>query len=99
MPIDQLLKALESKLESRFPGAEFETGYRDHALTSASWTLPAQKEDLLGTYEKMLIATGRAKMAAKLVPGIRFLTSDTGVASAKVSALLMGAQYPIHIGS
>lgn len=38
-------------------------------------------------------------MAAKLVPGIRFLTSDTGVASAKVSALLMGAQYPIHIGS
>ena len=99
LPIDQLLKALESKLESRFPGAEFETGYRDHALTSASWTLPAQKEDLLGTYEKMLIATGRAKMAAKLVPGIRFLTSDTGVASAKVSALLMGAQYPIHIGS
>ena len=99
LPIDQLLKALESKLESRFPDAEFETGYRDHALTSASWTLPAQKEDLLGTYEKMLIATGRAKMAAKLVPGIRFLTSDTGVASAKVSALLMGAQYPIHIGS
>lgn len=99
LPIDQLLKALESKLESRFPGAKFETGYRDHALTSASWTLPAQKEDLLGTYEKMLIATGRAKIAAKLVPGIRFLTSDTGVASAKVSALLMGAQYPIHIGS
>ena len=34
-----------------------------------------------------------------LVPGIRFVTSDTGVASAKVSALLMGGQYPIHIGS
>ena len=32
------------------------------------------------------------------MPGIRFSTSDTGVASAKVSALLMGLQYPIHIG-
>lgn len=37
-------------------------------------------------------------MASKLIPGIRFMTSDTGVASAKVSALLVGGQYPIHIG-
>jgi hypothetical protein len=37
-------------------------------------------------------------MASKLMPGIRFITSDTGVASAKVSALLLGGQYPIHIG-
>ena len=33
------------------------------------------------------------------MPGIRFITSDTGVASAKVSALLVGGQSPIHIGS
>ena len=32
------------------------------------------------------------------MPGIRFSTSDTGVASAKDSALLVGLQYPIHIG-
>lgn len=38
-------------------------------------------------------------MAGKLMPGIRFVTSDTGVASAKVSALLVGGQSPIHIGS
>lgn len=99
LPIDQLLVTLEKNLQSRFPGAEFEQGYRDHAITSASWTMPAQKEDLLGTYEKMLTTTGKAKMAAKLVPGIRFITSDTGIAAAKVSALLMGTQYPIHIGS
>ena len=37
-------------------------------------------------------------MASKLTPGIRFDTSDTGRASAKVSALLLGLQYPIHIG-
>ncbi|MDM8200284.1 hypothetical protein [Allofournierella massiliensis] len=99
LPIDQLLDVLESKLQARFPGAEFESGYCDHALASASWTMPAQKDDLLGAYEKMLASSGKAKMAAKLVPGIRFITSDTGIASAKVSALLMGTQYPIHIGS
>ena len=58
-----------------------------------------QKDDLLGSYTKLLASKGKSYMANKLVPGIRFVTSDTGVASAKVSALLMGGQYPIHIGS
>ena len=33
--------------------------YSDHALTSASWTMPGQKEKLLDTYEKVLIAQGK----------------------------------------
>lgn len=98
LPINELLKALTKKLDDRFPRSEFQAGYTDHALTSASWTMPGQKENLLGTYEKVLIAQGKTTMASKLMPGIRFVTSDTGVASAKVSALLMGTQYPIHIG-
>lgn len=60
--------------------------------------MPKQKDDLLGTYSKMLASQGKAKLADKLVPGIRFITSDTGIASAKVSALLVGGAYPIHIG-
>lgn len=99
LPVDELLSALEKKMESRFPGFKFEGGYSDHAFTTASWTLPDQKEDLLGTYTKMLASQGKTSMAARLVPGIRFITSDTGVASAKVSALIMGTQHPIHIGS
>ena len=99
LPVDELLCALEKKMESRFPGYKFEGGYSDHAFTTASWTLPDQKEDLLGTYTKMLSAQGKTSMASRLVPGIRFITSDTGVASAKVSALIMGTQHPIHIGS
>lgn len=99
LPVDELLHALEKKMDARFPGYQFESGYSDHAFTSASWTLPDQREDLLGTYTKMLEAQGKKAMAAKLVPGIRFITSDTGVASAKVSALIMGTQHPIHIGS
>ena len=98
LPIDELLKALQAKLDARFSGNEFESGYCDHSLVSASWRMPDQKEDLLGTYAKVLAAQGKATMASKLMPGIRFMTSDTGVASAKVSALLMNGRHSIHIG-
>ena len=99
LPISELLGTLKTKLDARFPGNKFIAGYSDHAITSASWQLPDQREDLLGTYAKMLAANGKATMAGKLTPGIRFITSDTGIASAKVSALLTGTQHPIHIGS
>ena len=82
LPIDELLKALQAKLDARFSGNEFESGYCDHSLVSASWRMPDQKEDLLGTYAKVLATQGKATMASKLMPGIRFMTSDTGVASA-----------------
>lgn len=99
LPIDELLLTLQNTLDARFPGNEFECGYSDHSLTSASWTMPNQKDDLVGNYAKHLNSIGKSYLAKNLVPGIRFMTSDTGVASAKVSALLMGGQYPIHIGS
>lgn len=98
LEIDQLLDGLQSKMDERFPGNQFSGGYVDHSITSASWTLPDQKTELLDTYTKLLAAEGKTAMAAKLMPGIRFSTSDTGMASAKVSALLVGLQYPIHIG-
>ena len=98
LPMDELLHTLEKNMEARFPGYQFESGYSDHAFTSGCWIFPAQKEDLLGTYSKMLSTKGKSTMAAKLVPGIQFMTSDTGIASAKVSAMLMGTQHPIHIG-
>ncbi len=98
LPIDALLRALQSNLDARFPENEFEQGYSDHFISSATWKLPKQKEDLLGAYAKLLASQGKTKIADKLMPGIRFITSDTGVASAKVSALLLGFQCPIHIG-
>lgn len=99
LPVDGLLEALQKKLDERFPGSVFGTGYCDHSLVSASWSMPGQKEELLEGYKKTLEEQGQKAMAAKLMPGIRFITSDTGVASAKVSALLVGGQHPIHIGS
>ena len=98
LPIDQLLHTIEKKLDDRFPGNVFQEGYTDHYLSTATWTLPEQKEELLGTYSRMLATSGFSSMSTKLVPGIRFMTSDTGVASAKVSAMLTGGQHSIHIG-
>jgi hypothetical protein len=99
LPIDELLTSVKAKLDERFSGNIFESGYTDHSITSAAWSLPDQKDDLLGAYSKTLQAQGKATSAAKLVPGIRFFTSDTGNASAKVAALLIGLQHPIHIGA
>ena len=98
LPINELLTTLKAKLDDRFPGSVFEAGYCDHSLVSASWRMPNQREELLGTYIKTLCATGKGALASRLTPDIRFMTSDTGVASAKVSALLVGGQHPIHIG-
>lgn len=100
LPIDELLETLQGNLDERFEGNEFESGYSSYSLTSAFWKLPKQKKELLGKYAKHLKAIGKACLAHKLVPGIQFTTSDTGIASAKVSALLLGvSNEPIHIGS
>ena len=98
LEIHELIARLKESLELRFPGNTFANGYSDHAITSASWAMPAQRETLLGDYEKMLTAKGKGSLVTKLVPGIQFTSSDTGIASAKVSALLTGDQHPIYIG-
>ena len=98
LPVDNLLTTLKKKLDERFPDSEFKEGYRDHSITSATFTFPRQREELLETYIKLLEAKGQKTIADKLIPGIRFITSDTGVASARVSAMIMGRQIPIRIG-
>jgi len=98
LPIDGLLEKLTEKLDERFPDSEFIQGYADHSITSGLWKMPNQRTELLGAYIKALSGYMANAKLDKLVPGVRFITSDTGVASAKVSALLLGGSYPIHIG-
>ncbi len=98
LPIKELLNALQVKLNERFPGNQFDTGYSDHSITSASWSLPEQRDELLDTYSRLLNSNGKRGMLRRMTPGVRFTTSDIGVSSAKVSALLMGNGYSIHIG-
>lgn len=71
----------------------------DHSLATASWSFPAQRDELFETYDKALVAHGQKHLASKFTPGVRFTTSDVGVAAAAVSAMLTGGQYPIRIGN
>ena len=93
------MTAMSEKLNERFPGNIFAQGYADHSLATASWSFPAQRDELLETYDKALISHGQKHLASKFTPGVRFTTSDVGVAAASVSALLTGGQYPIRIGN
>jgi len=99
LPITELLESIKDNLEDRFPGYEFDGAYTDHSFTSASWRFPGQRDALLRSYKKTLEGLGKKSLADKLVPGIRFCTSDVGLASAKVSALLYGLRVPIYIGN
>lgn len=99
LPMDQLLSALQDKLDARFPGNQFSWGYRDHSLTSAVWTLSRQRKELLETYQRELSLRGAGAKRIQWTPALRFLTSDIGISSAKVFALLEGGKCLIHIGS
>ena len=99
LPIDELLAVIGEKLEERFLGNEFKSGYSDHSYTCACWTFPAQAEELLSNYKKALDSIGRGALAKRFVPGIRFSTSDTGFSSAKVAGLIFGSEIPVRIGS
>ncbi len=98
LPIKELLNTLQAKLDERFPGNNFDTGYSDHAITSASWSMAYQRDELLDTYSKLLDSNGKGGILRRMMPGVRFTTSDIGISSAKVSALLIGNGYSIHIG-
>ena len=95
----ELIHALKNELDSRFPGNVFLSGYADHTLTTATWALPAQQKQLLGSYEKALAAHGYAHLASDMMPGIRFSTSDVGFAAASVSAIITSKQGSIRIGN
>jgi len=98
LEITELLDGMVQKLDTRFPKNLFGSGYTDHSRTHATWTLPEQCEELLGNYKKVLESKGKSKFASKIMPGVRFVTSDTGLASAKTTALLFGMAHPINIG-
>ncbi len=99
LPIDKLMSVLQEHLDERFPGNVFQSGYTDHILSTAIWEFPMQRTELLDTYIDALTKCGKATMASRLVPGIRFTTSDVGMSAASVSALLFGVGRPIRIGS
>ena len=101
LPMYDLIVAVEDELNKRFSGFKFERGYTDYTYTSLSWSLPGQRDEIIGDYIKHLLAAGwRKQMTDKIMPGILFQSSDTGVSSVKISTFLQtGANSYIRIGS
>ena len=51
LPIDELLRVLQAKLDARFSGNEFEPGYCDHSLVSASWRMVIHLIERINIFE------------------------------------------------
>jgi len=101
LPVPELLKALMSHMDERFPGYVFKGGAENHEMTIARFEMPNQKKDLLAEYEKAIVAHGGVR-ALNLIPGLVFATSDTGNSGANVYALFCDRRYPdknIRIGT
>lgn len=101
LPMSDLIGAVNHELDTRFTGYKFERGYTDYTYTALSWTLPGQKDEILGDYVKHLLAAGWNKdRSDKIMPGIMFQSSDIGMSSVKISTILQtGKQSYFRIGS
>lgn len=86
LPIPELLRAFQEKMEENFPGFIFEEGCETHSFTALRVSLPRQKAGLLDTYNKALLAAGKAP--CDMCPSVLFYTSDTADSAATVAATL-----------
>lgn len=97
-----LFKATNDFLDREYPGNRFMTAHFDHSIATAIWCLDGQADKLLDTYHREIAAKGLR--ADKLVPALRFSTSDVGMSGANLYPIfLAGAEsriiplgYPIR---
>ena len=72
------------------------TAHFDHSIATAIWCLDGQADKLLDTYHREIAAKGLR--ADKLVPALRFSTSDVGMSGANLYPIfLAGAESPVSI--
>lgn len=82
-----LFKATRDYLDREYPGNQFVTAHFDHSIATAIWRLDGQADELLDTYHREIAAKGLT--ASKLIPALRFSTSDVGMSGANL--------YPIFL--
>lgn len=89
-----LFKATNDFLDREYPGNRFMTAHFDHSIATAIWRLNGQADKLLDTYHREIAAKGLR--ADKLVPALRFSTSDVGMSGANLYPIfLAGAESRI----
>lgn len=100
LPIPELLRAFQDKMQENFPGYVFEEGCETHSFTALRVSLPRQKSGLMETYNKALLAAG--KPACEMCPSVLFYTSDTADSAATVAATLKYSRrqdFSVRIGA
>ena len=63
------------------------TAHFDHTIATAIWRLDGQADQLLDTYRREVAAKGLNP--AKLIPALRFSTSDVGMSGANLYPILL----------
>ena len=70
------------------------TAHFDHSIATAIWRLDGQADNLLDTYHREITAKGL--QTEKMVPALRFSTSDVGMSGANLYPIfLVGAESRI----
>ena len=82
-----LFKAVCDYLDKEYPGNQFMTAHFDHSIATAIWRLDGQADQLLDTYRREVAAKGLNP--AKLIPALRFSTSDVGMSGANLYPILL----------
>lgn len=82
-----LFKAVCDYLDKEYPGNQFMTAHFDHTIATAIWRLDGQADQLLDTYRREVAAKGLN--SAKLIPALRFSTSDVGMSGANLYPILL----------
>lgn len=96
----ELFDALKDMLNEQFPNWEFVSGYVSNDFSSAAFTMPDQTEEILGSYYDQLEELGVTPK--KMIPGLSFMTSDTGLSAVTVSVRLVDPENnrrTISVGS
>lgn len=83
---DGLFQAVQEELEERFPGRTFAGAEYSHFMTSAAWSFKKQAANIMKPYRDAWIRAGMTQMGEidTAEPGVRFVTSDTGLVTAAV---------------
>jgi len=86
LEITELFSTLIEYLEKNFPGYEYEAGSYEHSLVTSIWSFPKSMK-LVDTYKNLLIKRGIS--FEKIVPALRFSTSDAGISGANLYPMLV----------
>ncbi len=86
LEIPELFQAVTDQLEADFGRCRFISGHYEHAMMTAIWSFPNNRE-LVEAYEET--AQKHGVSAGQFVPALRFSTSDVGISGANLYPMLM----------